>query len=833
MADPPRNLPHLYLHGGGQAEGYTSPGGFREPGVPVRDRTAHAQALEYAIGQALAAARDQIATPDPAARAGAAGYYLEIELAPGQQAAIDQLGNRTKGVEVAAVRELLGQQKLTAAVFVPQAAETYFLDKVREYRAQDTPKGRPKNERLVARLDAARLASVRSLYTDEERLYPRPGQAIWWEIWLRREARAEFLAVAARLGVRTSDQAVRFPEREVLLALADEATLARIMQHSDLIRELRVARDSPAHFLEMDAIEQRAWSDELLSRLTEPSEDAPAVCILDSGLTAEHPLIRPAVSDRDLHTYDPSWSVADDGPTWKGHGTGMAGLALYGDLGAALLSSGAVVLGHRLESVKILPPTGSPPNEPRLYGAITGEAVARAELEAPHRSRVICMAVTSDAESTGRPSSWSSELDQLCYRDGDGRLFLVAAGNLPPDVVRREYLARNDLERIQDPAQAWNALTVGACTDKVNLSDPSYQGWIPIAPAGDLSPCSRTSVNWDRRWPLKPEVVLEGGNLAACGDTVGDVSEAEDLQLLSTDHQPVRRLFRPFGGTSAACAEAARLAASILSARPALWPETVRALIVHSAEWTPAMLSRFERDLAAGAGRRARADSLNLLLRRYGYGVPSLHRALLSASNDLTLVVEDALQPFEKRGAVKTREMKVHQLPWPRAELESLGAEPVELRMTLSYFVEPNPSERGWATRHRYASHGLRFAVKRATETLDEFRQRVNRAVREEEEGRIPTAYAGSDNWRLGQLRDRGSIHSDLWRGTAVELAQRDAISVFPVGGWWKEKPFLQRWSTPARYALVVTIRAPGAVVDIYTPVALSIETAVITEITS
>ncbi|HEY0834438.1 MAG TPA: hypothetical protein VGE72_11070 [Azospirillum sp.] len=57
------------------------------------------------------------------------------------------------------------------------------------------------------------------------------------------------------------------------------------------------------------------------------------------------------------------------------------------------------------------------------------------------------------------------------------------------------------------------------------------------------------------------------------------------------------------------------------------------------------------------------------------------------------------------------------------------------------------------------------------------------------------------------------------WDAVA-DLARRGAIGVFPVGGWWKEKPFLERWDTPARYALIVSIRAPGAPIDIYTPVA-------------
>jgi hypothetical protein len=146
----------------------------------------------------------------------------------------------------------------------------------------------------------------------------------------------------------------------------------------------------------------------------------------------------------------------------------------------------------------------------------------------------------------------------------------------------------------------------------------------------------------------------------------------------------------------------------------------------------------------------------------------------------------------------------------------------VELRLTLSYYVEPNPGERGWLRRHRYPSHTLRFAVKRALESVDAFRTRINAAVVAEEEGLAPIN-AGPDNWYLGRIRNVGSIHSDYWRGTAAELAQRSAVGVYPIGGWWKENPAHERYDRNIRYALIVSIRAVNGATDIYTPVRIQI----------
>ena len=73
-----------------------------------------------------------------------------------------------------------------------------------------------------------------------------------------------------------------------------------------------------------------------------------------------------------------------------------------------------------------------------------------------------------------------------------------------------------------------------------------------------------------------------------------------------------------------------------------------------------------------------------MLVRRYGYGVPDLERMLRSASNDVTLVVEGEMQPFRLDGTqAKSRDMTLHDFPWPRAELEALGGSMVVMRVSL------------------------------------------------------------------------------------------------------------------------------------------------------
>jgi hypothetical protein len=141
------------------------------------------------------------------------------------------------------------------------------------------------------------------------------------------------------------------------------------------------------------------------------------------------------------------------------------------------------------------------------------------------------------------------------------------------------------------------------------------------------------------------------------------------------------------------------------------------------------------------------------------------------------------------------------------------------MKVTLSYFIEPNPGSRGWVNKYRYASHGLRFDVRRPLESLVEFKQRINQKARDEEHA-YNGAKSDSGKWLLGEnLRSLGSIHSDTWAGQAAELAERGYIAVYPVLGWWKERPNLKRWGKSARYTLIVSIKTSGVETDIYTSV--------------
>ncbi|MBL7042073.1 MAG: S8 family peptidase [Pirellulaceae bacterium] len=674
------------------------------------------------------------------------------------------------------------------------------------------------NGELIDSVASIRLAIVEDFWQDRLQ-FPKPEETIWWEVWLRgtralaSEVHRRFTELARIVGISTvSHRFVAFPERVVVHARATAKQISSSVDLMAMIGELRKGKELATYYVDLDAAGQAEFIEDVVSRFVPPGPDAPSVCILDGGVNRSHPLLEPALAEDDQYAAQDDWGVSDH--DHYQHGTGMAGNALHGCLTEVMQATGAIRLRHKLESAKILP---KPPakNEPPDYGRRMQDGVALAHIKSPKRNRVICMAVTADDHRDGGvPSLWSGAVDDMCVGvlDGARKLMFISAGNMRDEICEDGYVYHDwNTTRggIEDPGQAWNALTVGAFTEKVNIEHHDLQDWEAVAESGDLCPTSRTSLAWPTEmqggWPIKPDLVMEGGNYARRDEAP---MSCDDLSLLTTIMRP-DRLLTTTRDTSPATALAARMAAIIWSHYPKFWPETVRAMLVHSAKWTPAMTKRFPDD---------KRRSVLHCLRCYGYGVPDLGQALNSASNAVTMIYEGELQPFRKeQSKTKTNHMHVHELSWPLEVLEDLREERVSMRVTLSYFVEPSPNNVGWGVNHRYASHGLRFDVIRPTEGLDGFRQRISSAYWDGPNDR-PKNAKETRNWVVGENgRSIGSLHSDWWTGTAAELARSGRIIVYPVSGWWRERKHLGRYDQTARYSLIVSIKTKKT--DIYTPI--------------
>ncbi|MCW4001537.1 MAG: S8 family peptidase [Candidatus Bathyarchaeota archaeon] len=738
---------------------------------------------------------------------------------------INQLGNniRLKKIKDVIINNV---NRTKASINLPVEQEDFFRSEIQRLFPNTEIKITPSNADLVNSIEDVSVALLEGLWTDNLQMIPTENTK-WCEVWLNVNTKenleqkqiAQFLTTLETIGIEVKHNSIIFPERAVLLINANRQSLIELMLQSDLLAEFRAGQEPAGFWVNESSKEQQNWVENLLQRI-ELVDSNVKVCLLDSGVNNGHQLLQPLIDDANTLTVDNAWGTNDHSPLRGGHGTLMAGIAGYGKLEEALISGNIISLTHRLCSVKILPRPNQEETPKELWGDVTAQGIARAEIQNPNMVLVYCMSVTSTEDSDkGRPSSWSGAMDNLAFGEGENqRLIIISAGNISNEESWRNYPDSNFTSSVQNPAQSWNAIVAGAYTEKTKVYDDNYREYTPVSDEGELSPYSSTSLVWEKKWPIKPDVVFEGGNLLKAPDDI--VTPHEDLELLSTSKSFNIKPFDTINATSAAAAQASWFAAKIAFEYPDAWAETIRGLMVHSAHWNHAMFNQMN----VQPGNRT---SFRNLLKVFGFGIPQIDRALYSQESALTFIAQENIQPFNyKAGSssqAETNEIHFFNLPWPGDLLLGMDQIPVKLRITLSYFIEPGAGEIGWKDKYRYQSHGLRFDINNSDETEELFRKRINIAAREENE-EIST-YSGSSRWVIGKdNRSNGSIHSDFIELTAAELATCNHIAVYPVIGWWRERKHLGKVENRTRYSLIISLDTPAQDVPLYTAVKNLIE---------
>ncbi|MGL4741089.1 MAG: S8 family peptidase [Sarcina sp.] len=778
--------------------GYRSPAGGKPKDPPKRNHRLHGKYLIEQIKNIENLQKNESVFSIEET----AGMYLEFEGKSGFDLKTESLEDNRANIRLVNIRREEEVDKAT--VYIPKGKEAKMIKKITEYYKSPSEK-KIKNKTLVASIEQINSVSIKSFWIGKEKDIPGKDK-VWCEIWLRTEQEQDlylFKQVVEERDLDIKKDKLIFPERTVVLVRTNNADIEYLIKRSNLVAEVRKANISQVYFQDLLRHEQIEWERELRERIDYSNKNNIYISILDTGINNTHLLLKDVLLEKDIFKYEEAWNIGDH----VGHGTAMAGVVTYGDLYSKLETQDGINLQFNLESMKILPDNSS--NNPELYGAITVDAVSTLYIENPHYNRSICIAITEDNnECYGEPNSWSAAVDSSSYGDIDKqkKLYVVSAGNIRDYIDKTNYPEYNTINLVQAPGQAWNAITVGAYTEKDQVEYESYGLRRTLAKAGAISPYSRTSVLWDsKKWPIKPEVVFEGGNMIV--DNSGNFGD-EQLESLTLNNIKNNE-FTTINGTSSATAFASNFIGILKNRYPDAWPETIRGLMIHSAEWTKQMKEQFLTSNSKKAHK--------LLLRTCGYGVPNLKKALNSAENSVNLIIESELYPFKKvKSNIKINEVDIHEIPWPKETLEELYDENVRVKVTLSYFIEPAPGEVGWKDKYRYQSCGLRFKLN-GKMSAAEFKAKIS-VENEIDEDEVTTS-SGID-WELGtNNRDVGSIHSDRFTVRAIDLIDSNYIAVYPVGGWWKDRKKLERYHNKIRYSLVITLETPKAEAMLYTEI--------------
>lgn len=808
-----------------------TPGG--KGNFPTRqNRRNHAERLEEDLERAWEQAEENQEEIGAVSVASRHGVYLEIKGQAGYDLITKSLEHTSQHVRICNIKteeDGEDQKVVSSTVFVPNNKRDFFVKKLNKYKETED------KEVVVGTIESINLALVDALWMSDKNELPT-GVPRWCEVWLMYETNEkkeeiidDFFKICDEKNIQYKNQRIIFPERIVLGVRANKQQLSDLQWLSSRIAEFRIMATPTGFFDKLSESDQRDFVKDLVERLDVSSRSNTSVCLLDTGVNNGHDLLSPILSDENMHTFDPTKGVYDIAD----HGTRMAGIASYFTLEDKMESANPVVINHFLESVKLF--DNSDDNQRELYGYVTENAINLVEIQNPETNRSICMAVTAPTnviKNDGRPSSWSGAIDSIISganeiepTDIRKKLMFISAGNTSITEIIEAGDAKTAVINhiIEDPAQAWNAITVGAYTNKYQIPENLSGTYQPVVEPGCFSPFTSSSLMWSDKWPMKPDIVLEGGNLSF-DESSKFYTELPDLQLLTTSKDfEMGKSLDTISMTSSATAQAAWIGANIQHHYPDLWPETVRALIIHSADWTHSMKKAlFENDTPNRSDYRK-------LLRICGYGIPNFSKAIWSASNRVNLIIEDEIQPFYKKesGSVTSKEMHIHNIPWPDEILLGLEDEIVRMRITLSYFIEPGPGEIGWKDKYRYPSCGLQFDVNNSTEDYENFLKRINKAMRDDEEDKGDVKN-DSNRWVIGtRNRNVGSIHSDIWEGTASDLSQSNQIAVYPITGWWKLRTNLKKYNSKIRYSLIVSIEAPETEIDLYSVIKNMIESEI------
>lgn len=208
---------------------------------------------------------------------------------------------------------------------------------------------RPKFSDFFDEIASVQPASIARLWNPPDNQTIPKTERILWEVWLRRSVALFVKKVASEFHVEVIDGTCEFPTATVLRMRATYASLRNLLESTASVIELRPASliQTP---LSLPPTERVRMTTNLAVRIQAAPADAPVTAILDTGVANHHPLLIASLPNARLHTVLAAWPKNDA----NGHGTQMAGAALFGDLSQILNTQQPIQLTTALESVTVL-----------------------------------------------------------------------------------------------------------------------------------------------------------------------------------------------------------------------------------------------------------------------------------------------------------------------------------------------------------------------------------------------------------------------------------------------------------------------------------------------
>ncbi|MBQ0143272.1 MAG: S8 family peptidase [Prevotellaceae bacterium] len=795
---------HISLHDLAESIEFIGQRGGGNKIFPIEDPLSHSSNLRSEYELAISTIKETALAILPQDLNAQNGTYVDVKMDQDSPIGSWKQLDTKKGVRLMNVRQQEGDKNVSVAtIFIPEDKEEWLNGKLDEYEVEPEINKNRKSSVVIDAMKGVDVTTLSSFFECEEEYKRVTNHTSEYELWLPSDVDInEAKSAMSKLNIVVGNDVIAFEDINVVLIKATKIQLERLIHVIKPIYEIRHYH-CPSVLTGASFSDDRQWVDLIKNDIVKAKGNLSRIGILDTGVNNKHPLLSSFLPDDRCVTVKKAELGLKDKAN---HGTLSAGLAIYGDLSDVINLPSKLLITNELASVKMFHDNNTSENEQEHKAIVTLHAI---DCSSHMGADIMVSSVTAEDSLRGIASATSAAIDKKLYESEGKQLLMLSAGNRRND-KGIEYPSFIDNETIQDPAQAWNVITIGAMTKKVAVKDPEMKGVRIVAPAGGPSPITTSSSLWGDSNAIKPEIVMEGGN--AYWSSGNEFAYHSDLDLVSTNAKILERNFGYFNATSAAVAMAAKLAGEIKYHNQNLSALSIRALMVHSAEWTDTMKQLYKND-------NGDLDK-DALMHVCGYGTPNRNKAILSSDSNVTFVNEEIIRPYtlkDKASELSFAQMHLYKLPWPKEVLSGLGDKIVRLKITLSYYVEPSPGEREILNKYKYASTGLRFDVNCPTETEEQFKARVSHVIQDD----VRTLKNDSSRWGIGiQRRNHGSIHSDYIEDTASNISECNMIAVYPATGWWKSRK--NKKDAEINYSLVVSLEAPET--DIYTSVMQKIE---------
>lgn len=620
---------------------------------------------------------------------------------------------------------------------------------------------------------------------------------VWDELKMQREE------IIERFVQAYEGEIVQFIDGSSSIVGLPDSFSARLRINGKCLRDLvlnfaYIFEVSESEEINMGASQDNTQQIEYETEILSPDDGAPVLCVVDSGIQEEHKYVAPAICAQDSRCMVPNSTNVNDEVNYGGHGTRVAGAILYP---STIPIAGTHKLPCWLRNIRVLDKDNNMPMD--IYPPKVIEAIVREfSKEAGNPTKTYNHSIGANRScELKHMSAWAAEIDMQSY-DADV-LFVQAAGNIRRDIITAyiqagheypTYLDR-ELSRICDPAQSFQALTVGS----VSMDDYETDDYIVIGRKEEIAAFSRSGPGiWD---VIKPEVVEYGGTYVKnkVGTALALITPEEICPELIRRSPEGPAFSRDAVGTSFAAPKVSHIAAVIEKLFPDSPALLYRALIVQSARW-PDYSKNFNDD-----------EKLELF-RHIGFGIPNIDRATHNDDYRVTLVTQSLLEVGED-------EAHIFSVPIPE-QLRSVGEDyDILLEITLSYAAKPRRTRR---YTKGYLSSWADWCCSRIGESRETFSRRIFQTGASIQDD-------GNFKWMLDEATDRGMIKGFSRKNGTIQkdwcilksnqLNDAFCIAVRGHKGWGS--------LFKAKYSLVVSFEAISQDIEIYEPIRSMIEVEV------